>query len=130
MTSTHSRHRNDRSTGPEAVDRLEDHPQTLCNGRKRLIGFVDGYTTYYDVRHHRIDVRLERFDGTYRMTGYYELQQNESVVDYIQIAKQHGANCEELTQWIDHQLRSDHSFSHGQLQLLLNRIKRIVHAIR
>lgn len=120
----------ERDAGHGDDGRLEAHPRTLRDGRKRLVGFVDGYATYYDTRRHRIDVRLERFDGTYYITGYYQLQRHESVADYVRTVEAHGAECEALSRWVERQLRPDHQSAVGRLRLFLDRLERLVRVIR
>lgn len=121
---------NDRGTTPEDGGRLAAHPRTLRDGQKRLIGIIDGFATYYDTRRHRIDVRLERFDGTHYVTGYYQLQRDESVADYVRRAEAHGANCEALSRWVERQLRSNRSDAARRLRGVRKRIERVVRAVR
>ncbi len=121
---------NDRSTPSELDDPFKEHPQTLNDGQKRLIGIVDGFATYYDTRQHRIDVRLERFDGTYQMTGYYQLRKDEAAVDYVRTAKEHGADCRALSHWVEQRLQSKHSLTTGRIRDLRDRIKHVVQTVR
>ena len=122
--------KHDRGTSSEPNDPLEEHPQTLNDDRKRLIGIVDGFATYYDTRQHRIDVRLERFDGTYQMTGYYQLRKDEGVVDYVRTAREHGADCRALSHWVEQRLQPKHSLTTGRVRDLRDRIKHVVQTVR
>ena len=121
---------NDRNMGSGSNDHLAEYPRTLRDGRKRLVGVIDGFATYYDTRRHRIDVRLERFDGTHYVTGYYQLRKDESVVEYVRRAEAHGADCEALSRWVERQLRPESSFAADRLGEVRDRIERVVRAVR
>jgi len=123
------RNRDDRIAS-ENEPRLAAHPRTLQDGQKRLVGVIDGFATYYDARRHRIDVRLERFDGTHYVTGYYQLQDTESVAEYVRRAKEHGADCGPLSRWVERRLQPDSSFAVDRLQRVRDRIERVVRTIR
>lgn len=114
----------------EDGDRLAAHPRTLRDGQKRLVGVIDGFATYYDTRRHRIDVRLERFDGTHYVTGYYQLQDTESVAEYVRKAKAHGADCGPLSRWVERRLRPESSFAVDRFQEVRDRIARVVRTVR
>lgn len=121
---------NGRETGSEDDDRPESQPSTLRDGQKRFVGFVDGFATYYDVHQHRIDIRLERFDGTYYMTGYYQLRREESVADFVRTVEEHGSDCADLSGWVRRQLRPDRPHLAGLLRDVRERIECLVRAVR
>lgn len=122
--------RDGRSASAETGDRLEEHPRTLCDGRKRLVGIIDGFATYYDIHRHRIDVRLERFDGTHYVTGYYQLQRHESVADFVRTAEAHGADCDGLSRWVERQLQPTDALTAGRVRGLLDQVERVVRTVR
>ena len=102
---------------------LNEFSRSLRDGRKRLVGLIDGYSSYYDRRRHRIDVLLEDADGNEHLSEYYRLQPNETVREFVQQAEQSGYDCRVLARW------SPHRHAHRPRSAVSQRLRRAVHGL-
>lgn len=104
----------------------DEYPPSLRSGRKRLIGLIDGYPSYYDAHAHRIEVLLERTDGSYRLTEYYRLRPDQTVAEYLETAERNGYECEVLADWVERRSKPERSAFGVAVREVRNRFERLL----